>query len=435
MSDVPFLALALAGIWLAERSLGPKGSGSAEALWAGLLVGLSVGFRSLGIPIAAGIGLLMLSKRRYRNLIWFSALGLPFALIWSWPAISALLRGTTTVGGLSTQEILKSGWTQTLCYYSSYACNWREGIASLASVFAVVRVNLTVASTQPGLYLLSPFATHGTSLRLVLVVFASVLSYLGIVKRWRRFGWSPIYAGLLCYLAVVIPFPYGVQRYLLLFIPLFFGGLWVESRHLGSLLLRGVRRGNPRSQRAVAGLLACVGLLLTGAVLLNYIYSIPVGLRKLGTEHEEILNAEMGAYRWIREHTAPAARIIAFEDGLTYLHTGRQTIWPIAPLPESFFQDDPRFAHHDADHLADVAVHIGASYWLVSPYDKNFGEPGGFSIVQARQKSLLADAQLVYRDPRGLVSLYDVRHLVDIAKHRGAVSPQPEKIRNSRPKN
>jgi hypothetical protein len=410
MSDIPFLAVALAGIWLAEHSLHAKDHSSAEALAAGLFVGLSIGIRSLGIPIAAGIGLVMLLRRRYRQLIWYCASGLPLALAWAWPTISLLFGGAGAGVTLPTQQIVQSGWTQTLCYYSSYACNWREGVNSLASLLAVIRVNLTVVGLQPGLYLLSPLAGQAAALPLLLLVLASALAYAGIIRTWRLLGWGPIHGVFLCYLLVVVPSPYGIQRYLLLFLPLFFGGIWIEGRLLVSLLIKGMKSGSLRRERAVAGILALAGLVVAATAVTNYVFAIPAGLRKLGDEHQKVLQAEKDAYEWIRKHTAPTARVISFQDGLTYLYTGRQSIWPIAPLPQSFFQHDPSFARHDADHLADVAEHVGASYWLVSPYDANFEDPGGFAIVQARQKRLLSGAPVVYRSPGGLVLLYDVRH-------------------------
>ncbi len=65
MSDLPFAALALAAVLVAEAPLRGK-SRPLAAFFAGLLAGLSVGMRALGLAVFAGIVALALARRRFR---------------------------------------------------------------------------------------------------------------------------------------------------------------------------------------------------------------------------------------------------------------------------------------------------------------------------------------------------------------------------------
>jgi hypothetical protein len=90
LSDIPFMALMLGTAWLTERSLARE-TGRGAAVGAGVLAGMSVGIRSLGISVAAGIGSMLLFRRKFRRLFWFCLPGLPLTLLWSWPAVSPVL--------------------------------------------------------------------------------------------------------------------------------------------------------------------------------------------------------------------------------------------------------------------------------------------------------------------------------------------------------
>jgi hypothetical protein len=103
--------------------------------------------------------------------------------------------------------------------------------------------------------------------------------------------------------------------------------------------------------------------------------------------------------------------VIAYEDGLLFLHTGRPSVVQIACLPQSFYENDRRFAEHDAAHLPDVARHIGAAYWLTTIRDFSLNGDMDYAILQRRQELLLASAPLVYHSADGAVKIFDVRSL------------------------
>ena len=204
----------LGAIWLAEC----PGWRSRGAFGAGLLAGLSVGLRSLGVAAIAGIGLVLLVKRDYRKLLWFSVAALPLTLVWLWPALNGMLH---QAGAHPVLGLVGSGWTQTLCYYSSYACSWRMGVTTPRGLEAVVLTNLKSVIQEPGLYLLTPLATQGRLWSLVLVSLVGIAAYAGIIRYLRKAGWQPLVVAFAFYLLVILPWPYTPQRFLVAF--LFFG--------------------------------------------------------------------------------------------------------------------------------------------------------------------------------------------------------------------
>lgn len=404
MTDVPFMAMLWGAMWLVEG----QDRRSRNAFGAGILTGLSVGLRSLGVAAVAGIGLVLLVKRDFQRLLWYSVAVLPLTLLWLWPRLSAMVHppGTPLVLGLSG-----SGWAQTLCYYSSYACSWRMGVTAPKALEAIVYTNLKNVIQEPGLYLLSPLATGGGIWSLVLVSLVGVAAYAGIIRNFRNVGWQPLTAAFAFYLLVLLPWPYTPQRFLVAFLPLLFGGLWIEARHFTYLITEHLRPVFPMAQRAMAVMLAVGSVALFGSVVLNCTYAVPVQVGAQAAENQRFLRDQQGAYAWIRQHAAADAHVIAYEDGLFYLYTGRKSVVPIACLTQSFYEDNLQFAEHDAAELIDVARHIGAAYWLTTVRDFALDGNMDYAVLQQRQGQLLSAATMVYRSKDGKVQLYDVRSL------------------------
>lgn len=406
-SDIPFMTLMFGAAWLAERSLANE-PGVGAAAGAGVLAGLSVGLRSLGIPVAAGIGLLLLFRRKFRRLFWFCLTGLPLTLLWSWPAIRTVL-GLS--GSAKSALVLRSGWTQTVCYYSSYACVWKIHLPNFGALLSTILVNASLIASAPGLFLLYPLATRKTILDVILVLLISMAAYVGIVRYTQKEGWRPLVAILPLYLLVLVAYPYNPYRFLLPFCPLLFAGIWLEFRHITKVVVRLMKRGSGTRQRAVAGVVGLGILVLVGIVAVNLGYAIPREIQNLAVQHTKVLGDEQAAYAWIREHAAPNARILAQEDGSTYLYTDRASIPPIMGIVEGYYLSDPRYINRDVTHLADVAKHVKASFWLTTPYDYILQSGADRKLLQRKQKQLLTLAPVVFRSADGKVVLYDTRRI------------------------
>lgn len=402
MTDVPFMAVLLGAIWMAEW----RNRKNWGIVGAGLLAGLSVGLRSLGVAAIGGIGLVLLLNKDFRKLLWFSVAAAPLTLLSLWLALGAMFHsgGTRLAVGLDG-----TGWTQTLCYYSSYACSWRMGVTTPRVLEAVILTNLKSVIQEPGLYLFSPLVASNALWSVVLVTLLSIAAYAGIVRRVRADGWKPLTVTFLFFLPVILAWPYTPERFLLTFLPLFFGGLFVEGRHLTSLVARRLRPPIRAAERVAAGALAVAGLAIAATVAVNYTYAIPSQAASVAASEKQMLAAKRGAYAWIRKHAGPDARIVSYDSGLTYLYTGRPSLPATTCLSQAFYLNDARYAEHDAAHLTDVPRHIGASYWLATDADYALTGETDYTVLQRRQKELLAGAPVIYRSRDGRVVLYDVR--------------------------
>lgn len=446
MTGIPFLAAMLGAIWLADgftgiaRTTTPgngpanhrysgqglvRGAAGWSAVGAGLLAGLSVSLRSLGVAAVAGIGLTLLLRREYRRLLWFCAAAAPLTLLALWPALTSLLH---PAGARLAVGLRGTGWSQTVCYYSSYACSWRMNVSGPAALKGVVLTNLKLVFEAPGLLLLGPLHAPNLFWTILLVSLISLAAYAGIARYLRRAGWQALPLVFAFYLLVVLPWPYPIRRFLLLFLPLFCGGLWIEARHLATLVAENWRRSRPLGERAAAGLVAAAGLMLAVLIAISYSYAMPSKLASEAARNSKILAAQQGAYVWLGQHAAPGARVIAYEDGLLYLYTGKRAVVPIAWDTEGIYDGDHQFESHDVADMADVARHIRASYWLATRWDFALDGPERHALLR-RENQLLAAAPVVYRDASGKVRLYDVSCLTGAA---GLGCPEKKAARGGR---
>ncbi|HVB34493.1 MAG TPA: phospholipid carrier-dependent glycosyltransferase [Patescibacteria group bacterium] len=419
LSDVPFMAFLLAAVYLAETSLSGKQGRVALAIGAGVLSGFCVGLRSLGVAAVAGIGLAFLLKRQYRRLAWFSLAVLPLALFFLWPALTAALHPSGAGPAVGPGD---SGWTQTLCYYSSYACNWRMNVTNFPTLVSVMKVNLLFTSVQPGAFLALPLTAGAGLSGVVLLWLLSFIVWIGVLRHCKALFPEPFVLTFLFMLVLILPWPYPVGRFLLPFLPLFFGGLVIEARKFASLVTNSLRYRRALREQVLAGLLGLGGLALGGTIAVNYLWSIPSWNARLGTELAGLLADRRGAYEWLRRNAAPDAKVIAYEDGPVYLYTGRESIRPIECLTQVYYLGRRGFAERDAARLFDVADHIGASYWLVTPDDFAMAEPLDRNLLLRKERELLAMAPVVFKSADGAVRVYDVRSLTR-ADERGRSKP------------
>ena len=408
-TDVPFAAMALGAVWLTDRSR-ERDRGTAAIFAAGLLAGLSVGVRGLGIAAVAGIWLALLGKREFQRLGWFSVAALPSSIPWLWPSFARIFAHS---GSALLQDPDANGWTQTVCYYSSYACNWRMWVTNWTSFKSVIEFNLKAICQAPGLALLSPFAATSGLASLALVSLLSAAAVIGVIRLSQKLGWQPIHAFLLCNLALILPWPYEPERFLIPFYPLLFAGVWLEGKRLASLLVSSFGPGRSVGERALAAAMGLGAIALAALVSFNCFYYNPSQTATRGELGQRLLAERSGAYSWIRDHAAPNANVIADRAGALYLSTGRRAVPPIASLVQSFYQHDPRYIEHDVAHLGDVAAHIHASYWLLCNDDTGaVAEELGPDRV--KELEILAQAPVVYRSTDGAVRLYDVRSLFSV---------------------
>jgi hypothetical protein len=405
MSDLPFAALALSAVLLAEPSLRGE-TRQLAALFAGVLAGLSVGMRALGLAVVAGIVALALVRRRFRPCALFCLGAVPLAAFWLWPAGHAALAMPAAQAGGSGH-----GWQQTLASYTSYARLWALSVPNFGTLVKIASTNLLIWLLLPGIYLLNPLAVHSAAWSIGLAALLSAACYAGVLRAIRADGGKALHAVFPFYSAIVLLWPFLPSRFLTLFLPLLFGGLCITTQRALAFIASGMSRGHSPARRARAVALATGMLALGATVFLNFAYAIPKSLAKSENERRALLVQKRQAYTWVRHNSHPTDRFIAYEDALLYLYTGRQAVRPIACLWTAYYTGNRRFAEQDAAHLADVARHIHPAYWVVSPDDFGLEPEPNSALLKTAETRLLEKQPLAFHTIDGAVRVYDVRCL------------------------
>jgi hypothetical protein len=407
LSDMPFAAMMLTAALAADRALAHGTKSTAGSWWslaAVALAGLSVGLRSVGAAIVAGMVLIALVRRAYGRAILFGVAAGALALPWLLPA---LLRAVAS----RPQSVppLPQGWVQTLAFYTSYVGQWRQVVPDWATQQAVCVRNFLNLASEPGILLLQPLVNNSPLLTAVGVSLTALASWAGILVRWRRTGWRAIHAILLFYIALIVPWPFPPHRFFLPFLPLVFGGLAVMARDIAAKAASEFRRSRQFETRATAAMLMLVMAALGVMAAANYVYAVPRQLIGVMAAKRSLLAEKKQAYDWIRGHTPPQASFIAYDDVLLYLYSGRQAVRAIACSTASFYRSDPAPALADAAHLGDVARQVNARYWLVSNDDFSAELDDDQYVLDRGERRILGRLPEVFRSGGGWVRIYDLR--------------------------
>ncbi len=362
LSDLLFIALSTWTLLAAGRHLEP-GNPAASLGWAGALVlgAAAVGARSIGLAVVGGVFLAAAVRRLHWRAWTYLAGALPFLGMLGWSALSSQ---PEAAGQLE-------GYRQTLLFYTSYTGFWRLSVPDLSTFMAQVQFNLVEMLKAPAMlcFHLSVGGFQG-GLWQAAAIAISFLIVKGVFRERGPTSWHGVHFALLCHVPIVLVWNYTLmERLLLLFLPLFLWGAVAEGRGLVGRAIEVWRQRGPWGQR-IAGALITAGvgsLLAYGAY--RALWVIPGHTVRQTAQRTALAVHKQAAYDWIARETAPEHRLIAYEDGLLFLHTGRQAMRPIATSTAAFYRQDMAPLKHDLEHLGDTARAIGARYWLVAQDD------------------------------------------------------------------
>jgi hypothetical protein len=401
LTEIPFAALTLWAIVLAQKAAQRK-EGTASVATCGILTGLAMVLRVLGVPVAAGIAVDLALRRSWRQLVVFCGSVAPFfgALIWR-------VIFSHAVSPVSGAAALSPGWIHTWAYYSSYADVWRQGVPNASIFAAMLGHNALWLFRAPAEYFVSPLPAESTLGPAVLIALLTLLIMKGIVSFSPDFGFRPVYWVLLFYgFAVLLwNYPYAI-RFLIPFLPLFAAGLWIEGRHVLKMAHAALTGPRPPGEKLVAAALGIFVVVFIFAVSLNYVGGMRKRFAERSRERRALLPEKREAYDWLIRSTDTNARIVAFEDACLYLYSGRVAVRPVTfPIAASY---ERRRLDSVLEHITDVAQAVAADYWVVSDDDYIFEGRDGYLGYEARMKELEGVLPLVYSSERGHVRIYSL---------------------------
>ena len=176
LSDIPFAALALVAMVLADKFLKSKHGHRGVAL-CGVVAGLSMLMRVFGVAVVAGIVAAALAKRAWKKMFVFCGLQLRH-FFWRWCGAIFFLRPAT----IPVVSAASLGWMRAWAYYTNYIAIWKFGVPNAHIFWAMVRNNLELVVQAPADLFLSPLLISDTIAGRALVLLVSSLTLAGIVR-------------------------------------------------------------------------------------------------------------------------------------------------------------------------------------------------------------------------------------------------------------
>ena len=402
LSDAPFLAVALTAAMLADSALRKNGR-LAMAIAAGLFAGISAELRTVGLAVIAGIFFAGVIRRAWKQTAVTALAAAPFLALALWPLIAAIRAHAGTQTALA-----EPGWTQTLAYTTSYLRFWRMCVPDAPFFFAMLWQNLVTFLIEPGILITLPVQSHSTVVSAIVLILSGAI-FLGITRQARKGEWKPLHFIFAFNAAMILPWNYPLMgRFLLLFLPLFYAGLWVEGKRFFGTLGKSVRSGHAGAERILAAAMG-LGIIGLGAIAArNYFDGVREQLTLIRQSRGVMLGEKKEAYDWIRRNTRAEDSIVAYEDAALYLYTGRQSVRPIAFSTESMYREDGVSVKRDLEHITDAARHIRARYWVMAAddYQQENLKPAG--LLDERIAELKSVLPVVFRGQEGRVEIREL---------------------------
>lgn len=401
LSDLPFMALALGSAVAVEHALRKGESHVWTSKWWALattLAAAAVLTRSIAVAVIAGIFLVAAWRRAIRPAMVFAGGGAA-VFVAAWVGKGAAL----------STESEYPGFAQTLLFYTDYVGFWRFAVPDWATFAEQLEFNGMQLLKTPA-YLCFFLPLLGFSAGGMLQASGIALS-VGIVRGSLRGARSmtlhPLVGAFVLYLPVILLWNFSLaSRFLLLFVPFLYHG---AAQEIGSLLQparEAFRKGGEKSQRIAAVILCTLVVGLIGYAAHRCFWLIPQSGLAAGVERAALNREKESAYRWVRENTKDDDHLVAYEDVVLYLRTGREALRPIAPSTASFYLQDLEALQPDIDRLGDTARAIHARYWLISEDDYHLEHADTY--LREATDDLLAKAPVVFESPGGLVKVHDL---------------------------
>jgi len=207
------------------------------------------------------------------------------------------------------------------------------------------------------------------------------------------------YPGLLRWLSLGAVWSEAIGP-LLVFVPFFALGLAIELGHAAANFRKTFREAEPAGER----ILSAVFLALLAAFVL-YIgqRTARAHLQAASTDRYSYDEKYVELYDWIRNNTRPEDRFVGIDDGLCYLRTGRQAMWPLALTTRPRYKPDKDELRAQMDLLPDVAEQIGARYVIQADHDYAFAP-----MARERWLDWTVDLPVVAESPRGDARILDL---------------------------
>ena len=367
MSEVPFLALLLVSLILAERGY---------AGWAGLFGGLAFLTRGAALPLLFTAPMVFLWRRQFRQAAQFAAAMAPAVVIWQlWAAwhrapADPLTLFYTDYFGYHRRDVPFAEWTEML----------------------VFNLNPVVKAIGELLIFDEDSGFGALTLARVLTV-ASISGCIRLMRTGRMVHYS-CFGALYLVQFLFWNFP-PTHRFFLPLLPLVAAGAYREFQSLSGIIRAAFAKKTADRVVAVA---MCAFLAYLGIESLRYsAWGLFRFLPPVFAQRGQLLAQQHEAHRWISAHASPGAALLSYQDPVDYLYTGRRGYSLRVPPSvlkrgdqreiERFFGELPAMmASHGIDHvvLGQADYHMDCPDLTVKAYRSIFKNEKLFEPVLQR---------------------------------------------------
>ena len=373
LSEMLFSCLLLACLLLYQRA----STDARAALAAGVAGSLAYLTRTAGLALLVPAVALLLWRRRWKHAALFSV-----------PVAAAVVGWTlwTRAHRSLSSDVLTIYYTDYLRYQIMNVA-WRD-------LPLYVWRNLDVLLKGMGALVL-PDVT-GSFFVKALTQTIAVGMIAGVVRLLRRpgaalYGWFCLFYSAML---LIWHFPPN-ERFVLPMFPLLLAGLGTELVRLWAALRAGLRHAQ-LSQRIAAVAIGATGAAILGGALLVQCYVAGVFMPGDMREQRARRAADEEAFRWISVNLPAPARLLAYDDPLVYLYTGRPAAC-LTALSLYWYRND---------HAGMVAAYSGVvpfarqhaldyAYVADSDYHRHMGAEDASQAVRVIRRN--PDLEALYR--------------------------------------
>ncbi len=348
MSELLFAALLAATVWMLERA----GRQRDSALWAaasGALAGAAYLARSAALPLLATAPACFVWRRQWRKAAAFFCGMTPAILAWELWKLGHLMPGNDTV----------------TLYYTSYLGYYLANV-SLSNLWLVLQVNCSELVTGLGDVLMFFDAHNFASLTLARITLAAAVA--GVVRLVRRTGalQFPVFAA--AYIPILLLWHYPPNaRFVMPLAPLLLAGFSEEIGRLWRLIRPAWSRQWTR-KRAGAAAMTMAAASICGVAAHRTVWGLTVFLPRVFSVHQEALEQSQPAYRWIAGRLPAEASLLAYDDPVVYLYTGRQAASVRIP-PRLLYAADRAGIERFLERVPGYTEHFGLEFAVLTDRD------------------------------------------------------------------
>jgi hypothetical protein len=404
-ADIPFAAFTLTSFVLVANTL-RENAGLHCAAGSGIVSGISFLLKVMGVPAAAGLFLSLAVRGRWRKSMVFAAGALPFFVgLMSRSLLAAPSKAPAIATGCSRS------WQLSWIYFMNYQAFWKASAVEDHMFWHYLRTNFNFFLYQLAAYFLDIRQLARNPINILLFLLVCLAVVRGLARQIQIGGWHPAHFALAIYLVPILiwDFP-SPERFLIPFLPLFAAAIWLEAAHL----ITTIRVSLQKSKGAWVPAILCGGVIILTVFVAGISWWRGYGaIADVSYRRAALLVDKREAYEWLKENTAPDARVIAYEEASMFLYSARQGMVPTVLSPAG--KENADLLNSQLSCMLATAEPIGASYWLVSDDDFKLEWENATALERLKASDLEKTYPRLFRSRNGHVRIYDLANLRPLA--------------------